>query len=1414
VTSFPVDPRSAALSYLQRGFAPLPLPHGSKKPDLEDWPNFRVSAETLNGWFDSGNIGLLLGAASGGLAAVDLDSREAYAAAQFLLPPTALRGGRGGRPLHQYFRSAGCQGRKFKDPCHRGGATDERPHGALLLEILSDGQQVVVAPSAHPNGPHYGWNEFGEPGPIDAGLLTKACARLAAAALLGRYWPAEGGRNDAHLALAGGLLRDGRFTASEARSFFRAIIQITCDEDGEEARLPIIEATVEKLREHQKVTGWRKLTEMLGDNGSTIVRTVCDWLFPPNSRTPPLPQRAKPALRVLPPYIPFPTELLPEPVRAYVEQAATALGCDPAYIALPALAAVASAIGNSRVIQLKRGWTEPSIVWSVIVGDSGTLKSPAYLRAVGPLFATQRRLLEEYKRQKAEYKKDLAAFKEAKKNFVDGEGDDPGEPPEEPTLRRVVCSDTTIEMLAVILQANPRGTLVARDELAGWLGSFCRYKGKQGGTDLPNWLELFRAGTLVVDRKTGEPKTIYVTMAATCITGGIQPGVLAKALTADFLDSGGAARLLIAMPPKRRKQWTELEVHPDAEHAYTVALERAMTLEFDEGEDGPEPHVLKLSAEAKALWVEFYNDWAAEQTAAEGEMAAALSKLEGYAARLAMLHHVVTCQSLEVDDLRQVGVRSVEAGIALVRWFANEARRLYVTLSESAEERELRRLVEFILSRGGRVTVKVLQRSNARKYPTSAAAELALEALVGANWAHWEERPAGAQGGRPTKQCVLNIAPDETDETSGDDGDGGPSPSGPPSDETPGGGDGTPGIPAENEVSSVSSDAVHRPGVAHRAVEEDQAGGGFVGQSPGGFVGHIDGETGAVTANQPPYILVNDAAGLDMVVAALDNTALVAIDTETTGLDPHSGRVRLLSLATDTVDGGSVAYLIDCFAVDPRPALQALDGKQLVFHNSEFDLPFLMRLGFTPSGPIHDTIVMSRLLTAGTRDGNDLAECAKRELGIAMDKDLQRSDWSGSLSAEQLRYAAADVLVLPALYHSLRDKVKVAGLDGTLKIEERANPAVAWMAHAGVALDAGRWREAVAQVEQDSARLERELADLAPADPAQMFTSWNFESPEQVKRLFGLLGVELASTDDNALAAVEHPLAGKLRDFRAARKLVTSYGGKFLAHVRGDGRVYPGWRQLGAGSGRMACTRPNMQQLPRDGDFRRCIHAPEGRLLVKADYSQIELRIAAKLTGDANLTEAYRRGDDVHVITAKRVLGVAEVTKEHRQLAKALNFGLLYGMGARGFRRYAKSKYGVDLSEEEATRLRDGFFAAYPGLRRWHRSMRDGAVETRTLAGRRCLGVEHFSEKLNTPVQGTGADGLKAALGLLWERRGQCPGAFPVLAVHDEVVVECAGEHVEAAAAWLKGAMVDALAPLIAPVPVEVEVRVGTNWAG
>ena len=199
------------------------------------------------------------------------------------------------------------------------------------------------------------------------------------------------------------------------------------------------------------------------------------------------------------------------------------------------------------------------------------------------------------------------------------------------------------------------------------------------------------------------------------------------------------------------------------------------------------------------------------------------------------------------------------------------------------------------------------------------------------------------------------------------------------------------------------------------------------------------------------------------------------------------------------------------------------------------------------------------------------------------------------------------------------------------------------------------------------------------------------------------------------------------------------------------------------------------------------------------------------------MIEAYRRGDDLHMLTARQLVGKDEVTKADRQLAKAVNFGLLYGMGARGFRIYARSKYGVELTEAQAQQYRAAFFAAYPALAAWHRKIgrtEKRPIETRTLAGRRVLNVTGFNEKLNTPVQGTGADGLKQALGLLWERRGQCPGAVPVLVVHDEIVVECDAAQADAVAAWLKQAMLDGMASLVAPVPVEVEVQIAPTWGG
>ncbi len=286
--------------------------------------------------------------------------------------------------------------------------------------------------------------------------------------------------------------------------------------------------------------------------------------------------------------------------------------------------------------------------------------------------------------------------------------------------------------------------------------------------------------------------------------------------------------------------------------------------------------------------------------------------------------------------------------------------------------------------------------------------------------------------------------------------------------------------------------------------------------------------------------------------------------------------------------------------------------------------------------------------------------------------------------------------------------------------------------------------------------------------------------------------------------------------------LANTYGTAWLDNnYQEDGRIYASWRQLRAATGRMACDHPNLQNLPRSGPLRSYIRAPEGRLFVIADYSQIELRIAAKISEDKEMLSAYAEGRDLHMLTAQNLTSHEEVSKDERKLAKAVNFGLLYGMGTKGLQSYALRSYGVEMSLEEATLYRRRFFETYPSLKRWHdderRAWHRGETETRTLTGRRRMDVERLTDRLNAPVQGTAADGLKLALAFLWERRDECPGAVPILVCHDEVVVECDKDQGEEIKRWLEKAMIEGMDAVVngtgaLPVPIEVEARIAGSW--
>jgi DNA polymerase-1 len=584
------------------------------------------------------------------------------------------------------------------------------------------------------------------------------------------------------------------------------------------------------------------------------------------------------------------------------------------------------------------------------------------------------------------------------------------------------------------------------------------------------------------------------------------------------------------------------------------------------------------------------------------------------------------------------------------------------------------------------------------------------------------------------------------------------------------------------------------------------------------------GNTTDANSKEARRTLVTTQAQLSGVVADLGHADVVALDLETTGLNPRKDSIRLLSLATK-----DVAYIVDCQSVDPAELLPTLTQSTLVAHNALFDLGFLSCLGFVP-GKVADTMILSQLLYAGSKveplkrgqTTHSLDSVVERELGLGLDKTHQSSDWGGTLTPEMIEYAAKDVEVLLPLYEALKAKIVEADLTYVAEIEHRALPAVVWMSSAGVPIDANSWREHARKAEADAAHLKEELNTLAPEHPDGK--EWNFGSHQQVRKAATLLGVDLPNTRDETLALYdkEHKFISVLRDYRKAAKLVSTYGEGWLDSGRyQDGRIYASWRQLRAATGRMACDHPNLQNIPRSGPLRSYIRASEGRVFVIADYSQIELRTAAKISSDKEMLSAYAEGRDLHTLTAQSLIRTEVVNKDDRKLAKAVNFGLLYGMGAKGLRTYALKSYGVEMSLEEVALYRRRFFETYPGLKRWHdnerRAWLRGDTETRTLTGRRRMDIERLTDRLNAPVQGTAADGLKLALALLWERRGECLGAVPVLVCHDEIVLECNPEQAAEAKVSLEGAMVEGMGAVLngtdeAGVPVEIEARMATSW--
>ena len=420
------------------------------------------------------------------------------------------------------------------------------------------------------------------------------------------------------------------------------------------------------------------------------------------------------------------------------------------------------------------------------------------------------------------------------------------------------------------------------------------------------------------------------------------------------------------------------------------------------------------------------------------------------------------------------------------------------------------------------------------------------------------------------------------------------------------------------------------------------------------------------------------------------------------------------------------------------------------------------------------------------------------------------------LTDDQLSYAARDVAHLHDLLGTMESELEASGLDLVWALESNLLPCVVGMEATGIHLDRAKL-ESIATEADRLAKLAADDLRTALGNPAI-----NPGSPGQVLAALRAKGLKLESTAEEALkAADDGHLVPLVLAFREASKRAQQ-AESLVGHIQKDGRIHGRFEPLGTATGRFSSKEPNLQNIGR-GEMREAFTAPEGKRLIVADYSQIELRAAAAIAGETKMIDAYKAGADLHKLTASIVLGKpeSEVTKQDRQTSKSANFGLLYGQSAPGLVRYAATSYGVTLAEDQAQSIRKAFFRTYSCLRQWHgishQQAEQGVTEVRTRTGRRRLipttasEWERFTALVNTPVQGGTADGMKHALILIHERLPKT--ARIVSTVHDEVVVECREESADECREIITNAMVEAMATLFPEVPVEVEANVCTTWA-
>ena len=587
------------------------------------------------------------------------------------------------------------------------------------------------------------------------------------------------------------------------------------------------------------------------------------------------------------------------------------------------------------------------------------------------------------------------------------------------------------------------------------------------------------------------------------------------------------------------------------------------------------------------------------------------------------------------------------------------------------------------------------------------------------------------------------------------------------------------------------------------------------------------------------YEIIKTSDELRKAIEFLATQPVVGLDTETTELDPYTSRLRLIQLATtDRV------YIVDFAhfangdstrseALAPLRRLLEAPRPIKIAHNAKFDAKFIKHNLGVDLGGLFDTLLASQLVSAGDiEERHGLETVASRYLNEQVDKSERLSNWNFELSEAQLEYAARDAAILLPLREKLIERLKSESLVKVAQLEFECVMPVVDIELAGFYMQKERWLEQLSIVEKRRIELAEQLQQVLAVESSQgsLFggperEDINLDSQQQLTKALTRLGIPVPESTRNwklQPLAAEYPIISTLLEYRTVQKALTSYGENMIEMInRVTGRLHADFRQIGAPTGRFACTNPNIQQVPHSVEYRRCFSGyPAGRKLIIADYSQIELRILAEFSGDRGFIEAFNSGADLHRVTAAQVFNSSldQVTKDQRDFAKRLNFGVVYGIGAQRFALM------TGLSVPDAENVLRRYFTTYRGLDTYLRDAANRAVserQARTASGRlvRFRYDENDRQQIsmtqrngkNTPIQGTSADILKRALRLLKEELRET-NAKVVNIIHDEIVVEADADEAESVAEKVERVMRVAGEEYLKTVPVKVETEIAEEW--